>query len=56
MWEALTTAAEALGENVKLASPYELNWNHTIDVTAGIDAIPALSVTKNAKLYYIVQC
>jgi hypothetical protein len=40
MWAALTTAAEALGENVKLASPYELNWNHTIDVTAGIDAIP----------------
>jgi hypothetical protein len=38
MWEALTTAAEALGENVKLASPYELNWNHTID--AIVDMVP----------------
>jgi hypothetical protein len=51
MWEALTTAAEALGENVKLASPYELNWNHTIDVTAGIDAIPESDHLSESNIY-----
>jgi hypothetical protein len=51
MWAALTTAAEALGENVKLASPYELNWNHTIDVTAGIDAIPESDHLSESNIY-----
>jgi hypothetical protein len=51
MWAALTTAAEALGENVKLASPYELNWNHTIDVTAGIDAIPEAAHLSESNIY-----
>jgi hypothetical protein len=36
MWVALAAAAQAIHSNVQLASPYTSNWNHTIDVTDGI--------------------
>jgi hypothetical protein len=41
----------ALGENFQLASPYELNWNHTIDVTAGIDAIPQAAHLSESNIF-----
>jgi hypothetical protein len=51
MWAALSAAAQAIHSNVQLASPYTLNWNHTIDVTDGIDAIPEAAHLASSNVY-----
>jgi hypothetical protein len=51
MWVALSAAAQAIHSNVQLASPYTSNWNHTIDVTDGIDAIPEAAHLAGSTIY-----
>jgi hypothetical protein len=51
MWVALAAAAQAIHSNVQLASPYTSNWNSTIDVTDGIDAIPEAAHLAGSTVY-----
>jgi hypothetical protein len=46
-----SAAALCDGENVQLPSPYTLDWNHTIDVSAGIDAIPEAAHLSKSNIY-----